>query len=296
MFKTAKVQNPQGEILDLMGNRDRFVVSSIQGLNPPSATLNMSNIYGMDGAKLNSRYLNTRNIVITMMLRGDQEASRQELYRFLSSKAPLRFFFENNNRNVYIDGFVETNEDDQFVRQQEMQISIICPDPYFRDVNETVVELQNTAAAFEFPFSIEQNDPIELSSYEDNRTTEVDILTVDETPFELFIEPLETLPFWTSFRLQNVLTGELIGQAGWPTALETFEPGDELYINTDPHRPKFIAQRGTAIYNRIPALINGSTFFQLHPGQNVFGYKTSPGTDADKIKVTMKYRNIYRGV
>lgn len=296
MFITAKVQNSLGEVLDLMGSRDRFVVESIQGLNPPPATLNMSNIYGMDGARANTRFLNTRNIVLTMRLRGDQEASRQELYRFMSSKDALRFFFQNNNRNVYIDGIVETTEDDMFVRSQSMQVSIICPDPFFRDVNEHVVELQNTAAGFTFPFSIDQDDPIEFSSYEDHRTTEVDILTMTETPFELFIEPLETLPYWTAFRIQNLLTGEKIGQAGWPVALDTFEPGDVLYINTDPFRPQFIATRGTAVYNRIPAMDSGSTFFQLHPGQNVFGYNTSPGTDASKIRVTMKYRNLYRGV
>lgn len=296
MFITAKVQNSLGEVLDLMGSRDRFVVESIQGLNPPPATLNMVNIYGMDGARPNTRFLNTRNIVLTMRLRGDQEASRQELYRFLSSKDALRFFFQNSNRNVYIDGLVETTEDDMFVRTQNMQVSIICPDPFFRDVNEHVVELQNTAAGFTFPFSIDQDDPIEFSSYEDHRTTDVINDTQTETPFEIEMTARESAPSFSGFVVQNQVTGEKIGFSGWPIVLDTFEPGDVIYINTDPAHPVMEIRRGTQVFNRIPTMYPGGTFFQLHPGSNVFGYKIFPINDADKIDITMKFRKLYRGV
>lgn len=289
MFKTAKVMNPQGEILDLMGNRDRFVVSSIQGLNPPPATLNMSNIYGMDGAKLNSRYLNTRNIVITMMLRGDQEASRQELYRFLSSNAPLRFFFENNNRNVYIDGFVETNEDDQFVRPQEMQASIVCPDPFFRDTTETVVELQNNAPGFEFPISIDQDDPIEFSSYEANRVTNVINPTQNETPFDLYLYFYDSAGGSTI--IQNVVTGEKI-EVGHGAGV-----GSMWHICTDPMSPKAEMYWANNDYvNLFPYLSADSVLFQLHPGENPIAYSINSHADDNTTDVIMKYRNIYRGV
>jgi len=295
MFITAKVQNSLGEVLDLMGSRDRFVVESIQGLNPPPATLNMSNIYGMDGARLNTRFLNTRNIVLTMRLRGDQEASRQELYRFLSSKNALRFFFQNNNRNVYIDGLVETTEDDMFVRTQNMQVSIICPDPYFRDVAETVVELENSQSGFEFPFSINLGEPIEFGTYESGRETVVLNPTQNEVPFEIEITARKQLGSFTSFTIQNILTGEKIGFAGWPND-DGFMPGDVIRINTDPYHPTMTLQVGQTVYNRIGQMIQGGGFFTIHPGENRFAYKTSPASDADFLDINLKFRNMYSGV
>ena len=298
MFLSAKVQNAEGELLDLM-TRDslaKFVCSGIQGLNQPPATLNMNHIVGMDGARHNSGYLNTRNLVVTFMLRGDQEESRQELYRYFRTNDLCRFFFQNRNRNVFLDGYVETVECDMFQRQEEAQVSIICPDPFLKDVEETVVELQNSRGEFTFPFAIDQDDPVKLGSTEDNRTTDVINDALTETPFEIEITAREVLSSFSGFYIQNQLTGEKIGFSGWPTALETFDPGDVIYINTDPEHPTMKIRRGTQVFNRIPNMYPGGTFFQLHPGSNVFGVKTYPSGDADKVNIELKFRKLYRGV
>lgn len=295
MFITAKAENPQGEVLDLMGNRDMFIVERIDGLNPPPATINTNNIYGMDGSRLNSHYLGTRNIVVTMRLRGDQEASRQELYQFIDSNVPVRFYFQNRNRNVYIDGIVESIEDDMFVQTQSMMASIICPDPYFRDVSETVVELENSRSGFEFPFSINLGEPIEFGTYEAGRSTEVISDTQTEISFEIEITPRKNLVYFDYIMVQNILTGEKIGFSGWPND-DGFCVGDVIRISTDPYHPTITLQHGATIYNRISALIPGATFFSLHPGRNLFAYDCDPATDAEFLDINLKFRKKYRGV
>ena len=296
MFITAKVENPQGEVLDLMSKRGSYVVERIDGLNPPPATINTNNIYGMDGARLNSHYLGTRNIVVTMRLRGDQEASRQELYQFMDSNVPVRFYFQNRNRNVYIDGIVESIEDDMFVQTQTLMASIICPDPYFHDLIEKNVELENSQNGFEFPLSINIDEPIEFSTYEENRETEVIIDSQVEIPFEIEITTRQQLYYFTSFTIQNVLTGEKIGFAGWPND-DGFVPGDVIRISTDPYHPTMTVKIGQTVYNRVPQMILGGSFFTLHPGRNLFAYKTNPEPgDAAFLDINLRFRNRYRGV
>ena len=50
------------------------------------------------------------------------------------------------SRDVVIDGWVESVSGDLFTIRQAIQISIICPDPYFRDKDETVVNYSSQAA------------------------------------------------------------------------------------------------------------------------------------------------------
>lgn len=292
MFITAKVENPQGEVLDLMSKRGSFFVEHIDGLAPPTAIINTNNIYGMDGAKLNSHYLGTRNIVLTMQLRGDQEASRQELYKFMNSNVPLRFYFKNQNRDVYIDGIVENIEDDMFVRTQSMQASIICPDPFFRDVELQTIELQDVKSLFEFPFSINQNDPVPISDRKNGRITDVSVNANVNIPWELDVEiPTGSEVYQAKFVIDNHETGEFLG---FQNGGFRFSDGDRLYINTDPRNLKFYVIHDGEYVNMFSKLNPGSTFFQLHPGNNQLEYAAS---DTYKhMKITMTYNNLYTGV
>ena len=62
--------------------------------------------------------------------------------------------FKNKYRNVKIDGYVETLESDIFSMREEVQISIICPRPFFEDLAFIYKEISSVVALFEFPFSI----------------------------------------------------------------------------------------------------------------------------------------------
>lgn len=296
---TAKIQNAQGEILQLNDQESKWAVLSITGLNPAPAQLNMAEIYGMDGSRMNYAKLTARNIVIMLRLCGDVEENRLEIYRFFPQKTPVRFFYKTRSRDVYIDGYVETIEGDLYTQNEVFQISLICPDPYFRSVENNVIELQNSRGEFTFPFAIDQGDPVEFGTDEANRTTDVINDTQTETPFEIEITAREVLGFFTEIIIQNQVTGEKIGFSGWPLAIDDgFIPGDVIYINTDPARPTMEIRRGTQVFNWISRMIPGGTFFQLHPGSNVFAYKTQPfGHDYDnKIDISMKFRKLYRGV
>lgn len=290
MFLEAKVQNAEGNVLDLTSaeSRQKFILSSIQGLNPPPAQLNITNIYGMDGGFLNSAFLNTRNILLTMLLRGDQEASRQELYDYFNTKDSLRFFFRNTNRNVYIDAHVETVECDMFQRTEEMQVSIIAPRPYFLGTVMHQAELGAITKLFEFPFAIDQDEPVPFSTYDEEL---IPILHVDGdigNGFDLKIEVKQT---FTDFRIRNETTSQQFKLSGF-----TFLADDEIRICTISGQKDLVLIRDGVEERIFEALAPGSTFFPLAHGDNLIFYDVGGVVNSNAAEVTLSYRDAYRGV
>lgn len=150
---TLKIENEHGEIFELTHSRD-YTVTHISGLMPPKNGINLSTAGLIDGAEFNSSHADVRNIVITLYLEGDVEANRQKLYRIFPYKSPCTVYFKNKHRNVKIQGYLELLDSDPFVKREAVQISLICPRPYWVGLDEIRAELSRSIAGFEFPFSI----------------------------------------------------------------------------------------------------------------------------------------------
>ena len=148
----CKVENTRNNILTLTQNEDNFQVLKITGLNPPKAQINTTKMATLDGKKFNSSTLNERNIVITVKLNGDVEKNRIRLYSFFRPKEWCKFYYKNSSRNVFIEAYTENVECDLFTNKEVMQISLLCPEPYFKDVQEIIDDISKILSKFEFPF------------------------------------------------------------------------------------------------------------------------------------------------
>lgn len=149
-----QIQNDRGEIYGLTDHLDEFIVTEITGLDSPRNNINISTAGTQDGGKFNSSHLECRNIVITVVLSGNIEAQRQKLYRIFPIKSAVKVFFMEKYRNLMTEGYIEQISVPQFVKLEVAQISIICPDPYWKDRNEIQAETSYGLAAFAFPFAI----------------------------------------------------------------------------------------------------------------------------------------------
>ena len=285
MYK-AQVQK-NDEILTLTGVENKWQIISIGGLNPPSAQLNMTQISGMDGARFNSSKLNTRNLVITIRINGTVYANRKELQDFFVTKEQCRFLFENGNGSVYIDGYVESLECDPFTASQIMQISMICPDPYFRSTEAYIVAMSNTLAGFMFPFSIEEGEPIVFSTFESSRITTIDTGTPFDTGVEIAVEFSGNV---SSFLIANTTSGETI------RINYAFQNNDVLYINTIPDSLAVRVYRSGTWINLFPYLATGSKLLTLHPGDNEMGFSADSHDHDDRVEVALTYRKMYGGM
>ena len=283
----AKIENKNGSVYVLTGNEPIYQVINIVGLNPPNAQINTTSIVGLDGAKFNSSKLEMRNIVLTIKINGDIETNRLNLYNYFRTKEWCKFYYTNNSLNVSIEGYVETVECGLFTNNEMAQISILCPDPYFRSLTEIMTDISSTLSMFVFPFSINLNAPIAFSSYEESRITT--IYNASESEIGVIIEINVSIAVST-ITIKNTITGEEF------TLNYSFQQNDRIIINTNKGQKSVTLIRNGVTTNLFSALQKGSTFFQLSSGMNLFGYLADSGESNEFIQIYFYHRNIYRGV
>lgn len=286
MFE-CKIENSKNEILTLTQKESEFQVYDIQGLNPPKAQINVSKAAGIDGSRFNSAKLEERNIVIYIKLNGDIEKNRLNLYSFFNTKEWCKFYYKNGSRDVYIEGYVETNEVTSFTNNEIMQVSIICPNPYFKAMDEIVDDISKALAAFEFPFSINVTEPIPFSTIDTSKVT--NIYNNSESETGLIIE-IDILGRINSLQIKSVSTGDTFGLR------YSFVSGDKIIIDTNKGEKSIKLIREGVEINMFTAMVKGSTFFQLSIGDNWFSYLADNGDSDDLIHIIFKHYTLYRGV
>lgn len=270
---TLKVDNGQS-ITELTHDLKNYAVISVQGLTPPATTINTSIAGSIDGSFFNSARAETRNIVITIVLRGDIEGNRQRLYYLFPRKKEITLYYKNKNRDVKISGWVETLEGDLFVQKEQMQISIICPRPYFQAVTSNTNYIQDVQALFQWPFSISADDPVEISAqtassmYTYNNAGDVETGAVYTFTFEGAV---------TGLTLTNNTTGEYIGFN------YSFTASDVLTVSTIQGALSAKLIRNGAEINLLNYLSSGSTWVKFAVGDNALTYSVTTGNDSDVI-------------
>lgn len=283
----VSIENARGQSIQLTGNEANYQILNIEGLNPPQAQVNTTNIAGMDGAKFNSSKLQTRNLVITIKINGDAETNRRNLYQYFPTKEQVTFYYSNGSMDVFIKGYVNSCEVNPFSKSEQMQISIICPNPYFKAIDEVVADISNVTKLFVFPFSIDVGDPIPISSYEANHITVINNLYGVKTGGIIQIDVLDSV---TEILIKNVLTGDSF------ELNYSFQAGDRITINTNSGEKSVRLLRNGVTSSIFSAIVSGSTFLQLEAGENQFGFKVDNGANDDKVNITYSFYSAYRGV
>lgn len=119
-----------------------------EGLNPPTGTVFTADLATKDGSLYNASKVNNRNVILNIWPSGrDVEACRLELYKVFKVSKFVRLHIETGSRNCTIDGYVEDMPADFDSMAQQMQVSIICPDPFLVANTETTANVTTAAQA-----------------------------------------------------------------------------------------------------------------------------------------------------
>ena len=145
---------------------DLIQIRDITGLDPVKAAINTSPFGSVDGVAFTGANVPTsRNIVLTLHPNPDwntwsYESLRRLIYSYFMPKLLTRLLFRSNDMPpVEIYGYVEDVSVTQFAQDVEIQVSIICPDPYFTAVSPTIVAGQSSDGTH--PLDIQYNGSIE---------------------------------------------------------------------------------------------------------------------------------------
>jgi len=311
MIKSITVKNYLDESIEfILTNPEKsgFYVKEVEGLGPPIANINLTEVSTNDGGIYNSARAISRNIVFTLGFLQQQENEELEQerrtiedvrhlsYKYFPIKKKVTIIVETDNRIVETYGFVEKNEPIIFSQRQTTQVSILCPDPFFYSQDQMVTLFLAVVPMFEFPFSNESLTenmlimgeiwPRETRSiyYEGDAEVGVvmHIFARSEASNVTIFNP-ETNQRMT---INNDRLRQLTGSG--------IVNGDHIIISTvrgDKHIT--LIRRGIS-YNILNALNRDAYWFQLSKGDNIFAYTAEYGLSW--IDFRIENRIVYAGV
>lgn len=279
---TLKIENRFGDVLELTHNKN-YVVTKIDGLNPPKAKINLSDIAGMNGSLFNSAKAETRNIVLTVLPQNNVERNRLALYKYAQVAQWCKIYYSNGSVDVQIEGYVETVEGSLFNRPQSFQISILCPQPYFEGLHEIYNDISSLVANFEFPFAIEYSGKEFGYIEHDSLSTLINSGDV-ETGVSIYITARG-----------EVINPVIYDNYGGSFKLNlTLQTRDQVIVNTNSGERSVKLIRGSTETNIIDKVSPDPTWFILHPGENIFSYGADYGSDL--MSIVFRHRTKFGGV
>lgn len=273
---TLIARNQYGQQLELTHN-DAYSIKSIDGLDPPEAVINTTHNAGLDGSVYNSAYMSDRVITITLAIEGPAEENRINLYKYFKSKFPVRIYYKNETRNVYIDGYTRVVAISFFDIKQVAQITIFCPQPNFNEVMADVQDMSNIENLFEFPFSIEAAGiPFSeiIANMEKSIRNDGDL----ETGVQISIMATGTV---VNPKVFNMKTGDSM-------ILDmTLAAGDMIRIDTRTGSKAVTLTSDGVTTSVVGKLRYGSDWFSLQPGDNIFTIAADSGAEYMKAVFTV---------
>lgn len=279
----CKIKNPTGEVLNL-STSSKYTLYKITGLQPPASAVNTSNNATSDGVTVNSVRVDKRNLVLYIALESDVEQSRLQLYRYFPLKKTITVYFKHGSRDVYIEGTVELIEVDHFSSKQVAQISIICPKPYFKAVNDLITYFSDVSALFQFPFSVSKVG-MEISAITTN--VRKSIINAGDVASGIIID-LYAIGTVVNPILYDVFKRTHI------KLMFTMEAGDHVIINTNHGEKSITLVRAGESTNIMGYMFPDSSWLTLEAGDNVFTYDCESGNS--NLQITFTTPVLYGGV
>ena len=278
------LENEYGDKLSFVDN-PIFTITSIEGINPPSATINTSEMAQIPGAKYNNSKTNVRQILIKFSINLNPQENRLKIYKVIKSEKYIKFYTKRGNKDISIEGYVQSVDIGYFSLKQDVSISILCPYPYFNETQEVINNLDVVVPNFHFPFAITKEDPIPIS-YIDTTSSAV-INNKGDIEYGLKIE-ISARGNVTNPKIFNYITGEFIG------IKYNLLPGDLITITTGVGQKEVTLLRENKEINIFNYLLKGITWLSVRGGENIFVCESEEGIRNMSTKIT--HQNLYEGV
>lgn len=302
MIKSIQVVNEMGDILNLelfFPERSGFIIRNVDGLGPPKATINSTEIMTDDGGEFNSARITERNVVFDLefMYYPTIEDTRHLSYKFFPLKKRVTLIVTTDKRVLECSGYVESNEPEIFSENEGAQVSIICTDPNLYAHNR----LEKTPfyfiePLFEFPF---ENDSLTEPLLEFGEILYYPIRTIDyEGDIDVgIVIKMHAMSEVGDVIFQNTKTREkMILRAARLEALtgSALKARDEVTITTVRGKKGATLLRDGVITNILNCFDRDTDWFQITKGENIFSYDTDLGRTS--LQITVENQIVYAGV
>lgn len=279
--------NYRGHTLEMVigGIGSPYVITDIDGLAPPRADINMTDMALTDGRRYNSAKVDARVLNIAFAITYEAEKHRLEAYDVFRIKQPIKMQYTSERVDVWTEGYIQTIDLGHFDNVQIMTVSIICPFPYLRSAQLIVNELSSVVKAFHFPFAITAADPIPISYIQQESNVTVTNAGQIDTGFTMTLGAIGTV---VNPKVLNYVTGEYFGLN------MTMEAGDVVTINSTAGNKTVDLLRDGVHSNIFNSIMEDSTWLIFRPGENIFVYEADSG--AEVLTIGFSHYDLYEGV
>lgn len=302
MIKSVTVTNYVGDQLKLDLFRPElsgFAITSIDGLGPGKADINSTEMSTTDGARYNSARVSSRNIVMSLryLHKDTIEDARQLSYKYFPLKKKVTLLFETDNRTLWIEGYVESNEPNIFSKESDTDISIICPYPFFYsgNGNQTTI-FSGIEPMFEFPFSNESlEEPLIVMSTIQNLTENI-VTYNGDVEIGLTIN-IHAIGEASNISIYNLMNGEVMRINTDKIATLTGEGisnGDDIIITTSKGEKSVKLIRDGRTINILNCMDKNTDWFTLVKGDNIFSFTADTGSNNLQFRIENKV--VFEGV
>lgn len=269
---------------------DPFLLYSVDGVYEQKNNVNITENTMTDGAVYLGSTAKFRNIVITLKdteLDTNFSANREMLNKLFKRGSVGTLLFEEDSNARAIEYYVENFSSTGTHTSRMHTISLICPDPFFYDPQETEIQFAEWIADFEFTHEFTSSGEQlghYTAAYKDiyNDSADENIgLTITITGSADIVNP-GIVRFESNEHIQIGYTGNTF----------TLQQGDILTITTHTgNKHVYLTHNGvTTEINQY--MTEDSVFFQLMRGDNNIGYSATSGGNSMIIKMAYRVRYV----
>lgn len=271
-----------------------FFIDTVDGVSSVDNSVATSSNTTVDGSTYQGSVTKQRNIVITLLLTAYSEAEHREyrnmLYKCFKPKTAGTLTFIEEDEKRIIDYRVESVDIDNTGVNRSATISLICPDPFFKDIADTEIIMAGWENAFEFIHEFkEEGEEFGYRTAEITKAIDNDS-AADNIGMEITISatgPVTNPAVYHQEEKEHIKIG---------TDNQTFsmQAGDILRITTVTNEKDVVLIRDGAEESVNQYLDEESEFIQLVHGANTITYAADTGREY--MNVSVKYRYRYLGV
>jgi len=283
-MKSIKCVNSNGIAAVFTYDHDstEYFLVSLDGVYSIRNTINTTKNATSDGSNYSGEGLEQRNIVITANIIRNYRENRDILSRVFKVHSEGTFYHTEEGETRKIEYRVESIDFSETGVIRPVTISLICPDPYFKDSEVTNIDMSSWEDDFEMEFELSEDGiefgirkKDEIKVVDNDSTTDVGIILTIIADGEV-INPA----------ILNVTTGESL------KLLCTMLPEDKITITTEQGNINVLLTRnGTEIDYNYTVDEDNEGYIQLQSGRNYINYTAEEGTEY--MNVSFKYENSY---
>lgn len=284
-------ENDKGQRIEIAYSFPYFL-QSINGTDGTNANITKIKGVGQDGTTITDVNLSDRAIQIVGGIKGSSKEEmaryRAKLLKVFNPKVQgwLQYEYGSIKRRIrcQVEKAPVFSKQNRSFKYQDFLIDLLCPNPFWQDVERTKAEIAIWCGALEFPLELAE-EGIEVGFREPSLI--VNIFNPGDVPcgMEIRFKALATV---VNPLLFNVNTREEL------KINKTMTAGEVIVVTTYFGNKRVESHLNGVVSNAFNWLDLNSTFLQLEPGDNLFRYDADNGID--NLEVSIYYTPQYLGV